>query len=377
MKIRFSVYLMLLLLLVSCSTGKKALQKGDYFSAISKAVERLKSSPENKNAVNVIRDGYPMAVEWAQEEMDFILSSNSGFKWEQAIGLMQQVNQMSDEIRSVPAARKIIGNPKSYTTELNMAYEKAAEERYNAGLTELDQNTRESARTAYSHFAKANQYATNYKNVRELMVTAKDMATIRVVVQAIPVNVQRYRLSSEFFYNQVFGYLYIQFRSSGFVNFYSPFQAEKEKLDKPDFIVDMEFFDFTVGNINRAQKEEKVEKKVKIETRDTTKVEYKTYAAKLKIFTDQVVSGGSLRIRIIDQLNDKLIKDEIVPGTFTWVNEYAIYAGDKEALNANQLQLTQRNVLPLPPEQDLFIEFTKPIYSQVTQILDRFFRRYN
>jgi hypothetical protein len=120
-----------------------------------------------------------------------------------------------------------------------------------------------------------------------------------------------------------------------------------------------------------------VERKVKIETRDTTKVEYKNYVAKLKTFSDQVLSGGTLRVQIIDTANDKIMSDELVPGTFTWVNEYAIYVGDKEALDNRQLELTKRKALPLPPEQDLFIEFTKPIYSQVTQNLNRFFRRYN
>jgi len=368
---------MLLILLVSCSTGKKALQKGDYFSAVSKAVERLKSSPDNKNAIKVVEEGYPMTLEWSQEEMDLILSSNSAFKWEQAVGLMQQVNQLSDAIRSTPAARKIISNPKTYSSELNMAVEKAAEARYNAGLAELEVKTRESARNAYDHFAKANQYVVNYKNSRELMATAKEIATLRVVLQAIPVNTQRYRLSSEFFYNQVFEYLNNQFRTSGFVNFYFPFQAEKEKLANPDFIVDMEFFDFSVGNVIRTEKEENLERKVKIETRDSTRTETKTYKAKMKIFSDQVLSGGSLRVRIIDHANDKIMSDEIVPGSFTWVNEYAMFVGDKEALDNKQLELTKRKALPLPPEQDLFIEFTKPIYSQVTQNLNRFFRRFN
>jgi len=368
---------MLLILLVSCSTGKKALQKGDYFSAVSKAVERLKTAPENKNAIKVVEEGYPMTLEWSQEEMDLILSSNSAFKWEQAVGLMKQVNQLSDAIRSTPAARKIISNPKTYSSELNMAVEKAAEARYNAGLAELEVKTHESARNAYDHFAKANQYVVNYKNSRELMATAKEIATLRVVLQAIPVNTQRYRLSSEFFYNQVFEYLNNQFRTSGFVNFYSPFQAEKEKLANPDFIVDMEFFDFSVGNVIRTEKEENLERKVKIETRDSTRTETKTYKAKMKIFSDQVLSGGSLRVRIIDHANDKIMSDEIVPGSFTWVNEYAMFVGDKEALDNKQLELTKRKALPLPPEQDLFIEFTKPIYSQVTQNLNRFFRRFN
>ena len=377
MKISFSILGIIVFLLASCSTGKKALQKGDYFSAVLKAVERLKSAPENKNANKVLREGYPMTIEWAQEEMDLILTSNNNFKWEQAVGLMKQVNQMSDEIRSTPAARKIISDPKTYTSELNMATEKAAEERYNAGLAEMAINTRESARIAYEHFSKADQFVNNYKNVRNLMVTAKEMATIRVILQAIPVNTQRYRLSSEFFYNQVFEYLNNQFRPSGFVNFYSPNQAKKEELKNPDFIVDMEFFDFSVGNLSRSEKEETLEKKVKIESKDTTRVQYKTYTAKLKTFTDKVYSGGTLRVRIIDPANDKLLLDELVPGSFTWVNDYAMFIGDKEALNNNQFELTKRKAVPLPPEQDLFIELTEPIYNQVTQNLNRFFRKYN
>ena len=61
-----TVLVILVMILFSCSTGKKALQRGDYFSAISKAVDRLKSAPDNKNATTVLKDGYP-------------------FKWEQRI----------------------------------------------------------------------------------------------------------------------------------------------------------------------------------------------------------------------------------------------------------------------------------------------------
>ena len=377
MKNRFWIYIFLLIIFSACSTGKKALQKGDYFSAVTKAIERLKSSPDNKNATSVLKDGYPMTLDWSQEEMDLILSSNNRFKWENAINLMQQVNQLSELIRSTPAARKIVANPKTYTTELNMAFEKAAEERYNAGVAELEINTRESARKAFDHFYRADQLISNYKNVQELMSEAKEIATLRVVVQAIPVNTQRYRLSSEFFYNQIFDYLNNQYRSSGFVSFYSPVQAEKSELNHPDFIVDMEFFDFSVGNLVRSEKEEKLEKQIKVETRDTTRVEYKKYTAKLKTYTDQVISAGRLRVRIYNNATDKLMTDEIVPGSFTWVNEYAIYVGDREALDNRQFDLTKRKAMPLPPEQDLFIEFTKPIYSQVTQNLNRFFRKYN
>ena len=70
-------YLLLLLfplVLFSCSSGKKALQRGDYYQAISKAVERLKSNPDNDKALTVLEEGYPMALEWSQEEIDQTLT---------------------------------------------------------------------------------------------------------------------------------------------------------------------------------------------------------------------------------------------------------------------------------------------------------------
>ena len=77
------ILLLLPLLLFSCSSGKKALQKGNYYDAITKAVERLKSNPTNSNALKVLDEGYPLAMQWSQEEIDLALSSNEAFKWEQ------------------------------------------------------------------------------------------------------------------------------------------------------------------------------------------------------------------------------------------------------------------------------------------------------
>jgi len=224
------------LIVSSCSSGKKALQKGDYFNAVSQAIERLKSDPDNNKATQVLKEGYPMAIEWSQEEMDFALSSNSEFKWEKAINLMKQVNRLSDLIRSTPAARNIIETPKSYSSELNMAYEKAAEARYIAGEQELNQNTQESARKAFDHYYVADQLVPCYKDVSLKLDTSKELATLKVIVEAITVHTQKYKLSSEFFYNQVFEYLNNQYPKRGFVNFYSPQQAENFKIEQPDFV---------------------------------------------------------------------------------------------------------------------------------------------
>lgn len=360
---------LVVIILSSCSSGKQALQKGDYYSAVSKAIERLKSSPDNSKASTVLKEGYQYALNWSQEEIDLALASNSPFKWEHIIETMNQMNRLSGEIRSTPAARKLIAAPKTYTTELTSAYENAAEERYAAGQSELDFNTRETARIAYEHFTAADQYVPGYKNVRALMEMAREIATIRVVLETIPVHSQKFKLSSEFFYNQILGFLNKNYGSNGLVAVYSAYQAENEGIDVPDYIVNLEFFDFSIGNLTHTEKEEELKKKVIVESKDTTRVQYRNYSAKLKVFTDKVLSDGSLRMQIYQPATDKLFLDEILPGSFSWINEYAIFAGEIEALDKKQVDLTKRKVLQLPAEQDLFIEFTKPLYSQTVSRL--------
>lgn len=371
----YPILLLLPLILFSCSSGKKALQKGNYYDAITKAVERLKSNPTNSNALNVLKDGYPLAIQWSQEEIDLALSSNEAYKWEQTLNIMQQVNRLDKLIRSTPAARKIVPNPKSYGSELTMAYNKAAEERYNSGLYYLDLNTREDARRAYENFERADSFVPGYEEVREKLPIAKEMATLNVIVEAISVRTRNYKLSSEFFYDQVFQYLNNQFPQKGFVNFLSPQQAEDFDIQQPDFVVNMEFFDFSVGNLVRNEKEESLVRRVKVPVNDTTEVT-KTYRAKLKTYTDEVISSGRLSYKVIDFQQNKLMRDDLIPGSFTWVNQYAIFVGDELALNDHQFALTQNKVLPLPPNQELFIEFTRPIYDQLTGDLYSFFRRY-
>src|SRR5690606_893506 len=191
-------------------------------------------------------------------------------------------------------ARQIIINPKVYTSELSTVYEKAAEERYLAGQEELNRNTRESARIAFDHFYAADQYMPGYRKVRELMDASKDIATVKVVFETIPVNSQEYKLSSEFSFNQSFSYLNTRYDSRSFIDVYTASHAASEDINYPDFIIKMEFFDFSIGNLTRSEKEENLKMQIKIENKDTTKVEYKNYAAKLKTFTDKVESGGSL-----------------------------------------------------------------------------------
>lgn len=366
-----------MILLAGCTAGKKAFESGNYYGAVHTSVERLRSSPDHKKAAQVLKEAYPMALKWTQDEIDLTLSSNDPQKWDRTVSLMQQVNNLANTIRQSPGALRIIPQPKIYTSEMNMAREKGAEENYQNALSRLSQPDRQSAKQAYFLFGRSLELVPGYRDAEARMHEAKQLATTHVVVEPIPVHSALFQLSADFFYNQVFEYLNGRFPAQSFVQFYSPEELKVAKINAPDLILRLEFFDFVVGNIRHSESEKEATNTVKIETKDTTKVSTVTYKAKIKTFTDQVSSGGVVDLKIADFPAGKLLLNDRIPGEFVWVNQYALFVGDEKALSPEQLRLTRNKALPPPPAQNLFIEFTKPIYNQLTGRLNQFFRQYN
>jgi hypothetical protein len=380
---RILCFIIVAFVFAACSTGKKSLERGDYNDAINKAITRLGSDPDNAKAIQVLKEGYPLGMTYFQEEIDKFLSGNEPFKWNKALDVMLAVNHISDQIRKVPAARQIVPSPKSYITEIADVQQKAANEYYEAGNYALNQKTRESAKQAYSYFVKANNLVSGYKNCSQLIVQAKDLATLKVIVEQIPVN-GRYEYSAQFFYDHVFQMLDYHFQTKDFVNFFSPEQAEKMNLKYPDMILQMGFYDFFIDRPQHFEEQKdlarQVEEKYTVKiSRDSTVTRTRMVwkRGKIKIITDQVNSAGLLEVKAIDFQSQNIIFSDKIPGRYTWENKYGIFVGDEQVLD-KQLVKILRNKAQIPPEsQDMFVLFTQPIFSRLEEKLVNYFNQYN
>lgn len=369
-------------IIFSCSTGQKALDRGDYFEAILKAVDRLQSDPDNRNANYVLREGYPQAVKYYQEEIDLALSGTDRFKWGETVRIMENMNNLSEKIRKVPAARKIIDNPKAFTSEMRPAKEKAAEEVYQAGLELMETGNKEDARQAYQYFVSADRLIPGFEEVNRLIRDSKQAATYTVVVEQIPIFSEVYALSADFFYDRVMGMLKYNFPEKGFVNFYSENEAGNYGIEHPDMILKMNFFDFHIGRTQHSENEQalnrSVEEKIKVTKKDTIVYETKVHSYKgtIKVINDRVLTEGILRAEVYDfQGNDQVLMTERLPGQFIWNNSYGVFVGDKEVLDSNHTALLNNHAYPPPSPQQLFVEFSKPVFDQLTTRLRVFFRR--
>ncbi len=368
--------------IAGCSSGRKALDRGDYYEAVAKAINRLKSDPNNRKALSTIKEAYPMAVDYYQQRVDETLTTGGQFKWSGVVGYLETVNRMAEEINRCPAAKRLFSNPQKYLSELEKARNNAAEEQYSAGVAALVAGDRESARQAYYFFEKSNAFVRGYKDVVQKMNEAIELATINVIVEPVLVHSQRYQLSADFFTDRVMDYLYSKERKYKFVQFFSAGDAVKKGLKYPDHVVKMKFLDFSVGNTHLTEKEVEVHStdsvkvgEVKLANGETQAV-YNVVKAKLHTYRREVVSGGLLEMQIVDFQNSEIIMRDQFPGQFVWAWEWGSFNGDERALTKKELAICDRQPIMPPPPQDLFIEFTKPIYDQMTARLNSMYRKY-
>lgn len=372
-------FLILALTILSCSTGKKAFERGDYYTGTMQSINRLRSNPESKKASKALKDSYPMAITYYTNKINQTLATNSSTKYSQIVEDYQRLNQMAEEISRCPAALKVFPNANYYLDELNKAKENAAEEHYAAGIKFEQENNRSSWKSAYFAFNEALKFVPDYKDAVSRMNNAKSMATWIVIIE--PIQVPRdYQLSSDFFYNQVMENLATK-KPSEFVAFYSPESAERAGVTTPDQVLQLNFDEFVVGQfydketIRDCSKDSVVVGTVKMPDGSSKKV-YNTVKAKLKTYRREVISKGLLDATLMDFQGNKVLSQRKFPGQYTWFSEWGSFNGDERALTKNQLEICNRKPMMPPDHQTLFIEFTKPIYDQMISYLRDWYRKY-
>lgn len=367
------------LFLTACTSGKKAYERGDYFEAVMQSVNRLRQNPDHDKSRETLKNSYPLAVDWLVTDANNQIASNSPSKWRNAIASYDKINQMYETIRQSPGALKVIRDPKNYYAEIGPLKEKAAEESYNAGIDALMKGTRDEAKRAYYNFSDAQAFVPGYKDVIEYLDKSKFEATLKVIIEQVAVPA-RYSLSGDFFQDKVEEYLHQNYPDRGFIKFYTPEEAKNINLPKVDQILRIQFDDFSVGNTTVKEKEETVK-------RDSVKVGeakvdgktipvYNTVSAKLITTRKEVVSSGLLSMIIVDANSNGVLTHKKFPGEYSWVSTWGRFNGDERALSDQQLAICKRKELQPPVAQDLFLEFTRPIYNQLIPALQGFYRNY-
>jgi hypothetical protein len=305
------------------------------------------------------------------------MEMNSPNKYSIAANEYTALNKIADAIYTCPKALQLIPQPTQYSRELGEVLNKAAEESYQLGERQLKLQTIESAREAYRHFVKADQFVKGYRDVNAKIAEALELATFKVIVQK-PITPQAHQLTSDFFYTNLMAQM-SQSAAKSFVRFYTEEEAQRERLTQPDHFLVLDFDEFSVGNMRESKSTTDMKRDSVLLT--TVTVDGKTHnaygrvEAKFTTFKREVISQGTLSVRII-AANNRVEQHQKFPGKFTWVNEWATFNGDERALTDAQKKMTKSEPKMPPPPQDLFVEFTKPIFNQTISFVNNYYSKF-
>ncbi len=371
------VLIVVTFLSVNCSSNIKKLQRGDYYDATMGAIKTLRSNPKSKKSIEVLQQAYPLAKENSMRKIQNALDADVAGKYSIIADEYMDLNAIADAIYTCPKALELFPHPEQYSKELREILPLAFEESYEQGERLLQLNTLRDAQEAYYQFLKAEHYMPDYKDVKEKIQVALYAATLKVVVQK-PITPKRYQLSADFFYDNLMAQMSRK-TANQFVRFYTYGEAQEEGLDTPDQYLVLSFEDFTVGNLRETTNTSEISRDSVVVGTITVNGEkqnvYGTVKAKLTVHTREVISEGILSAKIINAYNNKVEESRNFPGSFVWVNEWASYKGDERALTKKQLKMTETKPIMPPPEQDLFIEFTRPIFDQAVGFVRNYYSR--
>ena len=362
--------------LIGCATGKNAFEKGNYETAIDRAINRLQSNPDNKKSRQVLTEGYRLASQYHKDYIRELKASGDPFRNEAIFYQYRALNGYYDKVRRCPACLNLV-KPVLYRNEQEQAGNLAAEYQVSLGNTSLANNTIESGREAFYHFQNALKFKNSIDGIDSLLSVARNVGTVKVVVEPIPIHSRVLALSNEFFENQILEYM-DQYSANRFVEFYSVDEANQLGLEA-DQVLTMMFDDFVIGQTL-------IESKTKELTRDSVVVGqytddggvkhdvYNTVKAELTTYRKTLRSVGVMNFEIRDAYTNRVFVQRKLPSEDIWSYEWGSFNGDERALNRDEIQISKQREIPPPPPQTLFISFVERIYDQITQNVREFYR---
>jgi hypothetical protein len=360
---KLSVYLFLALISFSCSSGKKAYEKGDYYAAVIKSVDRLRQKPDHEKSQESLRLSYPLAIDFLETQAQSTIASDAPFKWKQAISYYSQINVLHDQIKTSPAALRVIKNPVSKFNEIADLKKKAAEESYEAGIQAMMKNSRAGAIEAYYLFQEADNFEPGIKDVVELQHKAEYDATLRVVYAQ-----QVYRN------NWVAVEPLINNLRLPFTKFYTSAQAEAEEAPIHHTLL-IEVLGYNEGRPSTTKTETNHTDSVQVErTMGGKKVRvYEKVTGRSTLYEKRATSQGAVRLTIMEKETTKQLLNNDYTGTGTWSDTWARCSGDNRAIPERIRKACSKSE-PEPNSELMLKQAREDLLKQVESSLSSFYR---
>lgn len=381
------LFTVLLSVLVSCGGRKqveKALYNGNYDTAITKALKKLRNNKDKKRKqdfIVMLQDAYYKVVERDLNSIKHLKQDGNPENYKVIYNLYTNLDARQEAIKPVLPltvnGKLITFQFNDYSSDIVSARADVSNHFYNKADALLKSNDKYAAREAHSHLSYIENINPNFKNVADLLQEAHFKGTDFVIVsiendthQIIP-----RRLEEEL----------LDFNTYGLNNFWTVYHAqtntdvtydysmqlqlkqinisperinEKQLLRQKQIVDGWEYLLDDNGNVAKDSlgNDIKVDKIVNVRARL-----FETLQTKSAQVIGKVVYQDLQTNQVIDSLH--------IDSAFVFENLFADFRGDRRALNANDRALLRNDIIPFPSDEQLVYNTGEDLKQKLKQII--------
>ncbi len=385
-----------LVVLFSCSGVKRtqeALNSGNYWTAINKAITNIAENKEKKSNqpfIVMLEDAYEKNMEREIQHINFLKKEGNPANYEVIFKTYERLKSVQQQIRPLlplrieDENRKALFSFKDYDAQIIASKEKLSNYLYANAVGLLESGiTKTDFRQAYDDLKYLQEISPDYKDVRQKTDEAYQRGLDYVIVEifnntdkVIPV-----RLEEEL----------LNFNTYGLNNLWTEYHTNK--LDNLDYDYQMEvsFQDISISpeQINEKQiiKERQVKDGftyvkdlkgniVKDSLGNKIKTDnFKTVRADFYQFTQFKSAQVTGVVSFIDLRKQQQLNQYPLASNFVFEHSYANYDGDKRALDNELLSLLQLARVPFPTNEQMVYDAGEDLKNNLKNILGR--QRFN
>lgn len=185
---KFAYLLIVSILLVSCSSAEKLMQKGYYDSAIDKSIKKVMKGKAKDEDKELLDKAFKLANEQDEGRIDFLMEEARPENWDEIYRRYNSMNNRQTKMQRV-LPLTINGNQVNYAyidynTLIVEAKTNAAKYFYTKGKSQMELNSKKGYRQAYFNFQRARDYrASDFPDIDVLLKDAHYFGTSRVLLE--------------------------------------------------------------------------------------------------------------------------------------------------------------------------------------------------
>jgi hypothetical protein len=389
---RKSLLIIALVVLTACGGVKKtqrALNSGNYVTAMNKAIKELsdnKTKKGHQEYVLLLEEGFSKNNQRELEKISFLEKDGNPANLENIYKAYVQLKNLQNRIKPLlplpvyDEDRTASFNFKNYDAQIIETKTELSEYLY-ANATELLKNSanKYDFRQAYDDFKYLNEINPGYHNTVAKMEEAyqKGLDYVKIELRNDTQQIIPERLEEEL----------LDFNAFGINNLWTRFHTNPVKSIKYDYVMNLNFREINISPEQTNEKQIIKEKQIKdgydyvLDSNgnvakdslgnDLKVDKFKTVKCSFYEFTQLKTAQIGAKVSFTDLQNGQEINSYPISSAFVFEHIYANYSGDKRALENDLIPLLDLAAVPFPSNEQMVFDAGEDLKVRLKNVVQR------